>query len=167
MLHQNQDRLRTLGDKNIGLFGSFVKGEQHSMINKETCKSVQSLCERHQVEMLILFGSFTTDTTHAQSDVDIAVLPAMGADISKLHLIHELEPLFNHRQIDLIVITKNTDPLLLFEIFSNGQLIFERSTGIFDINRLKACHLYLDTKPLRLLEKKYNLERIRALDHVT
>ena len=30
LLRQNQDRLRTLGVKNIGLFGSFVKGEQHA-----------------------------------------------------------------------------------------------------------------------------------------
>jgi hypothetical protein len=29
ILNQNRDRLKTLGVRNIGLFGSFVRGEQH------------------------------------------------------------------------------------------------------------------------------------------
>jgi len=29
ILHQNRDRLKTLGVRKIGLFGSFVRGEQH------------------------------------------------------------------------------------------------------------------------------------------
>jgi|UniRef100_A0A7V6A411 predicted nucleotidyltransferase len=29
ILHQNRDRLKTLGVRKIGLFGTFVRGEQH------------------------------------------------------------------------------------------------------------------------------------------
>jgi len=29
IVHQNRDRLKTLGVRKIGLFGSFVRGEQH------------------------------------------------------------------------------------------------------------------------------------------
>ncbi len=130
--------------------------------------TIQSFCRRHHVDMLILFGSSTSDvTSHPQSDVDLAVQPATGACISKLHLIQELEPLFDHRQIDLTVITKNTDPLFLFEIFSSGQLLHESADGLFENIRLKAWHLYQDTMPLRQLEKAYNEKRIRALSHVT
>ena len=138
-----------------------------NQITREKSAAIQSFCRRHHADMLILFGSFACGADHAQSDLDLAVQPAAGVAVSKLHLIHELESLFDHRQIDLTVITKNTDPLLLFEIFSNGRLLYESTDGLFENSRLRAWHLYQDTAPLRRYEKAYNEERIRALGHVT
>jgi hypothetical protein len=80
--------------------------------------------------MLILFGSCASGTGHAHSDIDLAIQAAAGTDLSKLHLIQELESIFDNQQIDLTVITKNTDPLLLFEIFSIGRLLFESVDGL-------------------------------------
>ena len=127
----------------------------------------ESFCRRYNIEQLILFGSSVSGTGHIKSDVDVAVQPAAGSHPSKLHLIAELEKTFENRQIDLTVISKNTDSLLLFEIFSNGLLLYEKTNGLFDKNHLKAWHLYLDTKHLRDLEKAFNEDRIKALRHVT
>ena len=117
--------------------------------------------------MLILFGSSASGMDHINSDADIAVQPAVNSHPSKLNLIQELETIFENRRIDLTVISENTDPLLLFEIFSKGMLLYEKTSGLFEKSRLKAWHLYLDTKPLRELEKTFNQDRIKALKHVT
>ena len=128
---------------------------------------IDSFCERHNIDMLILFGSSVTGMTHVKSDVDLAVQPAVGSHPSKLHLIDELVTIFENEQIDLTVVTQNTDPLLLFEIFSKGRLLYEKTKGLFEKSRLKAWHLYLDTKPLRELEKAFNEKRIKELRNVT
>jgi len=96
----------------------------------------------------------------------LAVLPDIDESVSKLHLIQELEPIFDNRHIDLVVITKSIEPLLLFEIFSSGQLLYECTDGLFENYRLKAWHLYQDTISIRCLEKAFNEERIRELSHV-
>jgi len=128
---------------------------------------IESLCRRYGIELLILFGSEASGTGHTGSDTDIAVKPDIDKQISKLNLIQDLETIFQDQQIDLTVITPNTDPLLLFEIFFNGRPFYENVPGIFEKNRLKAWHLYLDTMPLRKLEKLYNEVRIRELGDVT
>jgi len=138
-----------------------------NLISNQNRMLTVPICHRYDIELLILFGSAAFETCHAGSDVDLAVKPAINKQISKLHLIQDLEAIFQDRQIDLTVLTKYTDPLLLFEIFSNGRLLFESVAGIFEKNRLKAWHLYLDSMPLRQLEKSYNKERVRVLGDVT
>lgn len=130
-------------------------------------QALHSFCKRYHVALLILFGSIASGTHHRHSDVDLAIQTSTGTSISKLHLIQELESIFYQRQIDLTIITKDTDPLLLFEIFSSGLLLYENTRGLFENNRLKAWHLYQDTKPLRRFEKTYITKRIRALGNVT
>ena len=123
-------------------------------IIKKKRQAIHSICRLHKVAMLILFGSHVTRDSHDQSDVDLAVRGQTMQEISKLHLIQEMESIFDHRPIDLTIITKDTDPLLLFEILSNGLLLFENTRGLFENSRLKAWHLYQDTTPLRQLEKR-------------
>ena len=134
-------------------------------INTESAREIRSICRRNRVDLLILFGSAGTQTAHARSDVDLALQPEPGATVSKLHLIAALEPLFDNRPVDLTVISKNTDPLLLYEIFSNGRLLYECTDGLFEKGRLRAWHLYLDTRSLRQYEKAYNQARIKAFHH--
>lgn len=128
---------------------------------------IHSFCKQHHVALLILFGSIASGTHHGLSDVDLAVQTFTGTSISKLHLIQELESIFDQRRIDLTIVTKDTDPLLLFEIFSSGLLLYENTRRLFENNRLKAWHLYQDTMPLRRFEKTYITKRIRALANVT
>ena len=130
-------------------------------------REIQDFCRRHNLDLLILFGSSASGTTHLRSDVDLAVQPAFGTQLSKLHLIEELGIILDGYQIDLTVISTDTDPLLLFEIFSDGSVLYERTIGLFENRRLKAWHLYLDTRPLRELEKSFNENRIREFRHVT
>jgi len=118
-------------------------------------KEIQEFCKENKIELLILFGSHASEETHPKSDIDVAVKFKRGTEISKLELIYKLDDLFNGKSIDLVVLTTDTDPLLLYEIFFNGRPLYEKDPDIFEKEKLRAWKLYLDTEKLRVIQKQY------------
>ncbi len=116
---------------------------------------------------MVLFGSSVSGKTRRTSDTDIAVKLEQNTEVSKLELIYELSELFRGKEIDLVVLTADTAPLLLYEIFSNGRLLYEKYPGIFDKERLKAWKRYIDTQKIRTLQKNYLKEFLEKVSHVS
>ncbi|MDP3296208.1 MAG: nucleotidyltransferase domain-containing protein [Thermodesulfovibrionia bacterium] len=129
-------------------------------------KEVRSFCRENNIELLIVFGSQASGKIHPSSDIDVAVKFRQGAEISKLKLIYKLNDLFSGRNIDLVILRTETDPLLLFEIFLNGRLLYEKYPDLFDKERLRAWKLYIDTEKLRLMQRKYLKEFVRKMRNV-
>ncbi len=129
-------------------------------------EQIKSFCEENDIELLIIFGSQASGKITPVSDIDVAVKLAKGVEASKLELIYQLDSLLNGKDIDLVILTDNTDPLLLYEIFSNGKLLYEKSPGIFDAGRLRAWKLYIDTEKLRMVQKKYLKEFVERVSNV-
>lgn len=129
-------------------------------------REIRSFCEENNIELLILFGSHASGEIHPESDIDVAVKLRKGAEASKLELIYQLDSLLNGKDIDLVIFTNDTDPLLLYEIFLNGKLLYEERPGIFDAERLRAWKLYIDTERLRMLQKKYLKEFVERVSNV-
>ncbi len=116
---------------------------------------VIGFCETNNIELLILFGSHASGEIRPESDIDVAVKLREGARGSKLELIYQLDDIFNGKDIDLVVLTSDTEPLLLHEIFFSGKVLYESWSGIFDAGRLRAWKLYIDTERLRSMQTKY------------
>ena len=116
---------------------------------------IAAFCKENNIELLVLFGSQAVGKTHGGSDVDVAVKIRRGIEGSKLDLIFRLGGLFKEGEVDLVLITRDTDPLLLSEIFSKGKLLYEERPDIYEEERLRAWKLYLDTVKLRLRQKAY------------
>ena len=116
---------------------------------------IAAFCKENNIDLLVLFGSQAVGKTHGGSDVDVAVKIRRGIESSKLDLIFGLGGLFKEGEIDLVLITRDTDPLLLSEIFSQGKLLYEERPGIYEQERLRAWKLYLDTEKLRRMQKDY------------
>ena len=129
-------------------------------------KKSNNFCEENKIEMLILFGSCASETIHSKSDIDIAVQFRKGIDISKLDLLYKLDELFNGKNIDLVILTPDTDPLLLYEIFFKGQLLYESRRGLFDKGRLKAWKIFIDTEKLRAKRKEYLRKFVKEMKNV-
>ena len=105
--------------------------------------------------LLVLFGSSVKNKNHEKSDIDIAVLTRRKTSTSKkLHYISQLEQIYNIR-IDLVILNNTTDPLLLHEIFWNGEVLYEEEDGIFNKQQYRAWTKYVDTQYLREREKQY------------
>lgn len=107
------------------------------------------------IELLVVFGSVAGRTERPGSDIDLAVKMKKGRTMAKLELIYHLGAFFVDREIDLVVLSIDTDPVLLFEIFSAGKPLYEDKPGVFDNEWLRACKLYYDTEKLRRMQAEY------------
>jgi predicted nucleotidyltransferase len=94
-----------------------------------------------------LFGSQATGAARANSDVDIAIWPIEPLPTStKLRWITELEALLN-RDVSLVLVSADLDPVLAMEIFRQGHLIYEREPELWFHCRLQLWHVYNDSLP--------------------
>jgi uncharacterized protein len=123
-------------------------------------------CNEAGIALLILFGSRATGSAAAASDLDLAVQLRRNCERSKLDLLYELETVFHPECVDLVVVTPNTSPLLRYEIFFKGRLLFEEVQGLFERGKLYAWKLYLDTAHLRKSELEYLYEFAKRMKHV-
>ncbi|MBN2093192.1 nucleotidyltransferase domain-containing protein [candidate division KSB1 bacterium] len=134
-------------------------------IDELKIKQINEFCHQNKISLFIIFGSYTKAKTHAMSDIDIAlVFEDRKAPIDKLQLIFDLEGIFD-QQVDLVVLTPFTDPVLLFEIFTNGKPVFEKESFLFEEHKLIAWKKYLDTEKLRELQHQYIKNYVRKLEN--
>jgi len=117
--------------------------------------ALSDFCRDTGIDLLVLFGSSATGREHHGSDIDIAVKMKTGRAVSKLDLIYNLGGLFNDGEIDLVILSVETDPVLLYEIFSYGKPMYEDRPDLFAEERLRAFKLYFDTEKLRRLQAEY------------
>ncbi len=117
--------------------------------------AIKELCLQEGVELLVLFGSASRGEERPGSDVDLAVKMKKDRAVSKLDLLYRLGELFKDREVDLVVLTVDTDPVLLYEIFAKGSLLYEAEPDLFENERVRALKLYYDTEKLRRLNDGY------------
>lgn len=129
-------------------------------------RGIKNFCKENRIELLVIFGSSAKNMSKDAHDTDIAVKVRGGMKISKLQLIYRLDEFFGGKNIDLVALTSDTDPLLLHEIFSNGKCIYERKKGIFEKEKLRAWKLYIDTEKIRLLRSSYLRNFVKKRIHV-
>ncbi len=96
-------------------------------IVKENIKDVKTLCQKHKVASLYLFGSATGNQFNKNSDIDFLVkfAPINLADYfsNYLSLKNELKEIFN-REVDLVEEQTLKNPILINSINKNKELIY-------------------------------------------
>jgi predicted nucleotidyltransferase len=127
---------------------------------------IKKYCIDNNIRLLVLFGSHATGKVHNKSDMDVAVRLMKGHKVSKLKLIYGLGGFFKDKNIDLVILTKDTDPVLLYEIFFNGKPLYEYKKGIFINEQLRAWKLNIDTRKIRSMNEKYLKDSIRKVSNV-
>jgi predicted nucleotidyltransferase len=129
-------------------------------------RGIKNFCKATGIELLVLFGSSAGNRPETSRDIDLAVKFKEGTSISKLDLIYKLDNFFEGKRIDLVLLTVDTDPLLLYEIFLKGVCLFERKKDFFEKEKLRAWKLYLDTEKIRNLHGNYLRKFIQKVSHV-
>ena len=104
-------------------------------------------CQKQPVRLCVLFGSQATGQTHAHSDVDLAIWPAEPLSTpTRLRWVRELETMLN-KDVNLVLVSADLDPVLGMEIYRHGRLIFEREPELWFHHRLQLWHVYNDSLP--------------------
>lgn len=110
---------------------------------------VEGWCSERPLRLCVLFGSQATGKTHGQSDVDLALWPSEPiAPVTKLKWLVELENLLD-KDVSLVIVTPDLDPVLGFEIVRDGRLFYERDPGSWPKARSQLWHAYNDSLPFR------------------
>lgn len=71
------------------------------------------MAQRYRLRLILAFGSAVTGRTHAGSDLDVAVLPEPGVDLSLQDLARltaDLADVFATADVDLALVSR-ADPL--------------------------------------------------------
>lgn len=109
--------------------------------------SIAAWCDKHPVRLGVLFGSQATGQARPTSDIDLAIWPSeLLPTATKLRWITELELLLD-KEVNLVLVSADLDPVLGMEIVRHGRLIFEREPELWGHHRLQLWHAYNDSLP--------------------
>lgn len=116
---------------------------------------VVEIAKKHDLALVVLFGSQATGHTHKKSDVDVGYLSERDIDYRESYEITlAFGRIFKHADVELVNLLK-VSPELKKQVADQGNVLFEEYTGAFDLFSIHANRTYLDTKPLRLYKESY------------
>jgi predicted nucleotidyltransferase len=80
-------------------------------------------CRRRGIRFVVLFGSSADGTNGPESDVDIAVMPALGRRPGHVCMYGDLVPIFLDERLDIVNL-RNAPPLLAWHVACEGKLLY-------------------------------------------
>ncbi|MCS6883453.1 MAG: nucleotidyltransferase domain-containing protein [Oscillochloridaceae bacterium] len=116
-------------------------------IAPERLAALRAWCAQRGIVVAALFGSRATGRASEQSDYDLALTPA-PPPAERLDWQAELEAILD-RDVDLVFLSPETDPVLGWEIARNGRLLYEARPGDWAAWRARLWHAYNDALPFR------------------
>lgn len=125
---------------------------------------VHDVARKYGVTLVVVYGSVVSGETHAESDVDLAIMTKDKPD-GKLYqdLYRDLAPIFSGQPVD-IRFMNDADPLFLMQVVKNGVLVYGDKDK-FDDLKIYANRRYVDDGqkyfPYRELLLKENQELLR------
>lgn len=108
------------------------------------------IARKYSLTLVLLFGSRVIDKKflHQESDFDVAYLSSRPLNLEEeSRLIVDLAPIFRSENVDLVNL-KKAPPLLFYAVFNRCQVLYERNSFVFALQRVYAFKKYIETKPL-------------------
>ena len=126
------------------------------MINIDAIKTrIETLAEKYDLSLLLLFGSQATGKTHKESDVDVAYLSSEKiAFEEEVNIDTDLIEIFKNNEVQLVNI-KKASPLLLKKIVEGCIILYEKDRSIFTDLILHSKRMYEEAGPLFDLRRHY------------
>lgn len=135
------------------------------VIKEETKKIIQDLARKYRIKVAMVFGSAARKKAGDKSDIDMAILA--DSDFYKKCLSN-----FNYdllkaeeiekKEIDVVPIS-NHNPILLFNIFNDGVLIYAEDEEEYQRLRGWARFSYEDNKRFFFGREKLLQKRLEEL----
>ena len=131
--------------------------------NTEAVSGLRELAQRFRVCLILQFGSTVTGTTHARSDLDLAVqFETPHASFQTILEMQEaLQARFPGCKVDLAILNR-ADPLFLKKIVESCRILFGMPKDLARL-RLRAFKVYQDFRPYLELERRHVARRLSSL----
>ncbi len=115
---------------------------------------LEDIAQRYGIRLILALGSSVKGTSHAGSDLDLAVqLEKMPQFREELDLGADLQALFADQEVDLAIINR-ADPLFLKQIVQNCTLLYGTERQLAELKML-AFKRYQDHRRYLALEDDY------------
>jgi predicted nucleotidyltransferase len=112
------------------------------------------LCQKYNLSLVILHGSYAKGIVTSKSDIDIAFLGEPDIINERyFDILKDFSSIFGDR-FDPVFIN-GAEAMITYHVALNGIPIYEKTKGLFNSFKVSAVARYLDTKKFRLLEKRY------------
>jgi predicted nucleotidyltransferase len=126
-----------------------------AMLIDEVRAAIAPWAIRHQLRLVVVFGSLARNSAGPRSDVDLAIWPSGEPAADQLLDWNAELARLSKRPVQLVAVSSRLDPVLGFEIARDGKVIHEALPGIWTAERLKLWHAYQDAQPfLRLARER-------------
>lgn len=114
------------------------------------CDAIRAWAAASPVHLCVLFGSRGAGRSGPGADVDVAIeFASLPPPERRLQIIGQLQAAAGAVPVDVVFLHRDTDPVLRFEVFRSGRLLFEATPGLFVEGRVRAVMLYQDALPFR------------------
>lgn len=123
---------------------------------------LDGICRRHDIVLLVQFGSTVDGRVHPASDLDLSALSRKTPSISDyLALLADLEGVLPGREIDLSFLN-TADPLFLHKILERPRLLYGPPDRFAEL-KLYAFKRYQDHQRFLALERQYVEDTLQRL----
>src|SRR3989344_3232910 len=86
------------------------------------------IARKHNLDLVVLFGSQATGKTHPKSDIDIAVISKKPFD--KFKVMDDLWKFLEREDVEVVNLA-NVSPTLMRAVVVDGKLLYERERAMF------------------------------------
>lgn len=128
-----------------------VRVEHARLRNAATQGALAELCDRHDLDLLVVFGSALAADVDPR-DLDVAVRLGSGDGAhDTLKILDDLYRLTGSERIDLLVLNRAA-PLVRERALTTGEPLFQRKPGDFANAQIAAIMERLDTDRFRAMD---------------
>jgi len=124
-------------------------------------EKLHKIAKKYELVLIVLFGSYARGHANPESDVDIAVRTKLREHDWQweFDLIRDLVFAFDCGNLDIVFIN-SANPLLMFEIATDGIPLYEAEDGAFQDFQLYAAKRHHDARKIYRLQQLYLEDRI-------
>lgn len=126
-------------------------------------KAIAAIAKKHQLKLVLLYGSYAKGTATDESDVDLAVLGKTMIDFDQiLELNNDFAEVFQRNDIDVKSLHK-TNPFFRYQVTANSRLLYG---SFYDYHSFQAYSYkdFMDSQDLLILKEKLVEKRMKTFN---
>lgn len=120
------------------------------IFDKKKNQAIREIAIRHNLNLVVLFGSHSKGRAMKESDIDIGVFRKTD-DITlndQAVLSEKFAELFKSNNVDISIMSPN-NPVLMYDILKYGKILYTIESKLADTLRLYAWKLSAESKSFR------------------